>query len=173
MEVVKHCQAPIARDASLFYSPTQGTGPFVTDQIGYDLDSQVAVGQFIPAIGTHLGSGGNYFTKRVVVLRAGEPQTFGIFVTTKQHYCRFTFRMHIATPSGNSVTEDISDHGRPFQLTFDGESGADPAHVPFSSYRAVYAGGAANEPRGGAFVLVNPATYKGYGDPETYPVRAA
>ena len=169
MELVKHCRGPLLHGATLFYSPTQGGGAFNTDQIGYNLDSQVSAGQFVPGEGTRASAGGNYFSRKVVVLSPGEPQTFSIFVTTTQHYCQFYFQLHTATPDGHPVTEDIKDGGQLFQLTSDGETPGSSRNVRFGSYGALYAGGAANGPHDGAFVHVNPATYRGFGNPASFP----
>ena len=73
MQVVKHCGRPLT-DATLFYSPTNGAGPFVTPQIGFNLAQQVTIGQYVPAPGAKVEStGGNFFSKEVVILNPGEP----------------------------------------------------------------------------------------------------
>ena len=79
----------------------------------------------------------------------------------------------MATANGRSETENITDNGKPFRITSDGEPNYAPGlsawsgRVPFSSYTAVYAGGAANiqEQAVGPFIQVNPATYRGISSP--------
>lgn len=172
MQVVKHCGRPLM-DGTLFYSPTEGAGPFATPQIGFNLAQQVTIGQYIPAPGAHvLSTGGNFFAKDVITLKPGEPQTLSAYVIADDEYCSFTFQLHVATATGRSATEDITDNGKPFQITSDGEPNympglsASSGRVPFSSYRAVYAGGAANlqNQTVGPFIQVNPETYKGTGN---------
>ena len=178
MQVVKHCGHPLT-NGTLFYSPTEGAGPFGTSQIGFDLGQLVTIGQYIPAPGAHmLSPGGNFFAKEVITLKPGEPQTLSAFVTAEDEYCSFTFQLHVATPDGHSATEKVTDNGKPFQITSDGEPGLVgnfSSHVSFSSYSAIYAGGAANQGQGGygPFVRVNPATYNGTGDPNSFPLVSA
>lgn len=175
MQVVKHCGRPLA-NGTLFYSPSEGAGPFNTDQIGFDLGQEVTIGQYIPAPGPHpLSPGGNFFAKKVITLKPGEPQTLSAYVTAENEYCSFTFQLHVATPTGHAVTETITDNGKPFQISTDGDEGImeSGGSVPFSSYRAVYAGGGADTQNQGAFVRVNPATYKGAGDPGSFPLISA
>ena len=170
MQIVKSCGRPLV-GGTLFYSPTQGAGPFATDQIGFDLGQQLSIGQYIPAAGPHaLAPGGNFFAKKVITLKPGEPQTLSAFVTAENEYCSFTFRLHVATPEGHPATESITDNGKPFQITADGESGPAAAQVPFSSYKAVYAGGAADPQNQQAFIQVNPTTYRGTGNPDSFPL---
>jgi hypothetical protein len=175
MQVVKHCGRPLA-GGTLFYSPTTGAGPFSTDQIGFDLSQQLTIGQYLPAPGPRtLSPGGNFFAKKVITLKPGEPQTLSAYVTAQNEYCSFTFQLHVATPDGRPVTETITDNGKPFQITTDGETGpvGTVNHVPFSSYRVVYAGGAADPQNQQAFVQVNPASYRGTGNPDSFPPGSA
>jgi len=175
MQVVKHCGRPLT-GGTLFYSPSTGAGPFTTDQIGFDLGQQLSIGQYIPAPGPHaLNPGGNFFAKKVITLRPGEPQTLSAYVTAHDEYCSFTFQLHVATPDGHPVTQTITDNGKPFQITTDGETGPIGSlnHVPFSSYSVVYAGGAADLQNQQAFVRVNPTTYRGAGNPGSFPPASA
>jgi hypothetical protein len=168
MQVVKHCTAPLT-NATLFYSPTEGAGPFNTDQIGFDLGQQVSIGQYVPAPSAHPHpAGGNFFTRKVITLRPGEPQTLSVFVSTENEYCHFTFQLHVATPEQEIAAITITDHGKPFEMTTDGKAGF-TGTVPFGSYRAVYAGGAADMQNRQAFIRVDPATYKGSGNPKNFP----
>jgi hypothetical protein len=163
---MRHCAKPPA-GGTLLYSPTAGAGPFSVPQIFFDLDSPDPVGQYLPAPGAvQVAAGGNFFAKEVITLKYQEPQTLGIYVTTHHQDCQYTFRLAIATAKG-PVTEDITDKGKPFALTSDGEDG--PGPVPFSSYAAVYAGGSADQQHGGKFIRVSPATYHGAGDPGSFP----
>jgi hypothetical protein len=178
MQVVKYCGRPLT-NGTLFYSPSEGAGPFGTSQIGFDLGRLVTIGQYIPAPGAHmLSPGGNFFAKEVITLKPGEPRTLSAFVTAEHEYCSFTFQLHVATPDGNSVIEKIADNGKPFHITSDGEPGFSEnfsSHVPFSSYSVIYAGGAANQGQGGygPFIRVNPARYNGTGNPRSVPLAPA
>jgi hypothetical protein len=164
MDIIKHCQQPL--HGSLFYSPTAGAGPFPFPSIGFNLDQQVSIGQYLPAPGKKvLPAGGNFFAKEVVTLKYHEPQTLGIYVTTNRQYCQYTFQLNVATASG-PVTQVITDNGRPFALTADGEGGT-PGVVRFSAFSVVYAGGVANPQGGDRFVRVNPGAYRGAGHPLT------
>jgi hypothetical protein len=171
MQVVKHCAPPLT-GGTLFYSPSTGAGPFTTDQIGFDLGQQVSVGQYIPAVGSHpFSPGGNFFAKKVITLKPGEPQTLSAYITAENEYCRFVFQLHAATPNGKPVAEIITDHGKPFQITTDGQEGVMgmPTTMSFSSYGVVYAGGVADRQTGHAFIRVDPSTYHGTGNPELFP----
>lgn len=171
MQVIKHCGQPLT-GGTLFYSPSSGAGPFSTDQIGFDLGQQVSIGQYLPAPGPHmLSSGGNFFAKKVITLKPGEPQTLSAFITAENEYCSFKFQLHVASPNEHAVTETITDKGKPFQITTDGREGSigSANNVPFSSYQVVYAGGSADNENQGSFVQVNPATYRGIGDPSSFP----
>lgn len=164
MDIIKHCQKPL--HGTLFYSPTSGAGPFPFPSIGFNLDQPVSIGEYLPAPGKKaLPAGGNFFAKKVVTLKYHQPQTLGIYATTNSQYCKFTFQLNVATANG-PVTQSITDNGRPFTLTADGESRS-PGIVPFSTYSVVYAGGVANQQGGDRFVRVNPAAYRGAGSPLT------
>lgn len=174
MQVIKNCSRPLI-GGTLFYSPSTGAGPFVTDQIGFDLGQLVTIGQYLPAPGPHeLSAGGNFFAKKVITLSPGEPQTLSAFVTVENEYCSFEFQLHVATPAGRPVTETITDNGKPFQMTSDGQEGVmeGPNSVPFSSYRVVYAGGGADQQNRGLFVRVDPAIYTGTTNPAASPVAS-
>jgi hypothetical protein len=163
MQIVKHCQSPLI-GGTLFYSPTTGSGPFPTVRMYFDLDDQVSVGQYLPGedSGPNVEAGGNFFAREIVVLKLHEPATFVIFVSTQQQYCSFSFQMTVAAFGHAPVTESISDNGKPFQLTSDGENSVLSSQgISFESYKLVYAGGAANSSRGGEFIRENPATYRG------------
>lgn len=153
MDIIKHCQKPL--DGTLYYSPTSGAGPFPFPSIGFNLDQPVSIGQYIPSFvpgKKPLSAGGNFFAKEVVTLKYHEPQTLGIFVNTNDQYCQFTFQLNIATASG-PVTDVLTNNGKPFTITADGES---TGPVRFSGFSVVYA----HQRGGGKFVPVNPATYR-------------
>jgi hypothetical protein len=147
MQVVRHCQAPLA--GTLIYSPSQGVNG--TIGIGFDLDSPI----YYARKSDYGLRGGDYFRDSVVTLAPGEVQTFTISVQASMHYCQFTFQMTVATPNG-TVTETVNDNGKPFELT------GGPVGV---NYAAVYVGGieamltpALHDPKGN-FVQVNPKTF--------------
>ena len=179
IEVISQCQNPLV-GGTLFYSPVNGEGAYEAPTIYFNLDQPLAVGQYVPgAAGGTLG--GNYFAKEVATLSMDEPQTFKIYVTTMRQYCTFTFRVSVATING-VIHQTISDNGQPFAITTDGEQlsspdprvvyAANPDKIRFSSYSVVYAGGAANRQHNYDFILVNPDTYHGAGDPVNFPPGA-
>lgn len=168
--VLKSCRKP-PPGGTLFFSPTSGAGPFSVAPIYFDLDKPVSVGQYLPNPGSTIPPGGNFFTKEVITLHYQEAQTFAIFITSNR-YCTFSFQLNVATTNGPTV-QSITDNGRPFTITSDGESSfanQNPNHIPFSSYAIVYAGGTADYQHNGKFIRVNPASYHGSGDPMSFQV---
>lgn len=166
--VNKSCETPPS-GGTLFYSPTAGAGPFPVASIYFNLDMAIPVGRYQPISGDPIG--GNFFAKEAISLRYQEPQTLAIYIVTSR-YCHFSFTLNVATFNG-PVAEKITDGGKPFSITSDDESDnpADPgSHVPFSSYNVIYAGGSADQQNNGAFMRVNPATYKGSGDPASFSI---
>lgn len=166
MAIVKTC-GPALTSGTLFYSPTEGAGPFGVEHIVFDLDKPVSIGQYGTYPGDPVPDGGNFFAKKVITLNYHEPQTLGVYVTTNQHNCTFTFNLNVATVNGQ-VTQTVTDNGRAFALTADGEDGPGVG-APFSSYALVYAGGAADQQNNGQFIQVNPRTYHGAGNPGSFP----
>jgi len=165
ISIVKHCQAPLSRGATLFYVPP-GAGTFGTSPVYFDLDTQILIGQYLSRETDRLYS--NFFAKQVVTLKFHEPWTFAIYVTTSHHYCQFSFRLKVATIRG-PVSETITDNGRPFSLTADGETMNGPANVPFSAYAVVYA--PIYDTQGDLrLIRVNPVTYHGQRNPA--PLRS-
>ena len=132
LAVVKTCKEPLTHGATLFYA-APGAGAMETSPVYFNLDQPDLIGQYLS--GTTGLVNGYFFARNVVTLRYREPWTFSIFAETYTHYCSFYFRMSMATPLG-PVTEEISDNGKPFSLTSDGEKTGEP---PFSSYSVVYA----------------------------------
>jgi len=164
ISIVKHCQAPLARGATLFYVPP-GAGSLSTSPVYFNLDNQILLGQYLSKETGHLYS--NFFAKQVVTLKYHEPWTFAIFVTTNDHYCQFSFQLSVATIKG-PVSETVSDHGRLFSLTADSETMSGTNHVPFSSYAVIYA--PTYDSQGNSHLIrVNPATYHGERDPAPFP----
>ena len=163
MQVIKRCQAPLS--GPYFFNPSAGEN--TTISLGFDLDSQITYAQ-----NTRAGSdySGNFFQDHVVTLKPGEPQTFAVYATTTQHYCRFSFQMTVATAQG-VVTEKILAGGKPFELTASADQKFNPADgmMDVSSYNAVYVGGVADSENNDGWVQVNPKTYKGVGDPASFP----
>jgi hypothetical protein len=163
MQVIKQCQAPVT--GTYFYNPPAGED--TTISLGFDLDSQITYAQDTRA-GTEYS--GNFFQEHVVTLAPGEPQTFTVYVKTTQHYCRFSFRMTVATAQG-VITEKIPTDGEPFELTASADQKLNTAdnRMNVSSYRAVYVGGVADFQNNDAWMQVNPKTYNGVGNPASFP----
>jgi hypothetical protein len=166
MTILKSCRE-LPRGGTLFYSPSVGAGIFTVAPVYFNLDQPISIGQYYPVAGSTIPPGGNFFAKEVITLRYQEPQTIAIFVTSSR-YCSFSFALSVATANG-PVIQTITDNGRPFTITWDGELSSNP-HISFPSYAIVYAGGAADEQNNGRFIRVNPATYHGSGDPTSFPV---
>ncbi len=147
--VVRQCSAPLS--GTYFDNPGQGLDN--TIRIGFDLDSIDPVAKYLSS---NFGSTPDFFPAHVVTLAPGEAQTFAFYVTSEEHYCQFTFRVSVVTPNG-TVTEAITDHGRPFRITGPAQS----AHG-LGAYGAIYLGGASAMAEGynktGNWVAGNPAT---------------
>jgi hypothetical protein len=172
MTIIKNCQKPPA-GGTLFYSPVSGAGGFVVAPVLFNLSQPDTVGQYLPTEGSTIPAGGNFFAKEVITLKYHEPQTLAVFVIAPKQYCKFYFKLNVATVKGPAI-QKITDHGQPFTITADGEpSFASPDRirpgVAFSSYAVVYAGGIADLQHNGEFLQVNPQTYKGTGNPASFP----
>jgi hypothetical protein len=150
LQIVKHCTAPLI--GTYFYSPIQGLSRPIP--VGFDLDSYLDYAQHV-ARGSHgLTFTGNVFQEKNVTLRPGELSTFGVYVWTALHFCRFYFQMTVATPSGPPVLEkiDIDNDGEPFELT--------AVANPPTRYHSIYIGGTAS-PHDGDFVKIDPKNFPG------------
>ena len=146
MQIVKSCQPPL--DGTLFASDAQGLQSTVG--LGFDLAAPIGYarndnGYF---------QTGNFFQDHVVTLTNGETHTFNIIVKgSPSYYCRFTFQMSVVTPGG-TVTEEITDNGRPFEST-------GLAH----RYLAAYVGGVGamlapgSHDKNGAWIPANPKAF--------------
>jgi hypothetical protein len=162
MRVIKQCVAPAT--GTLFYSPSAGED--TTISLGFDLDSQITYAQDTEAGRNYSG---DFFQEHVVTLAPKETQTFAIYVMTVQHYCTFSFELTVATAHG-SVTEQVPPRGKPFALTaLDPGLSNTPGQQDFAAYKAVYITGQAAMPAVLGFIPVNPNTYKGAGNPQSYP----
>lgn len=154
INVVKDCRAPLT--GSLFINGSQGVNG--TIGLGFDLDSPIDYARTV-----NYGYHGDFFKSHVVTLAPGEAQTFDIQVQTLTHYCQFAFQMTVATPGG-SVTESITNNGKPFELT--GTETVSGRILPYSKYSDVYIGGIdatlipSLHDRTGDFVQVNPKTFR-------------
>jgi len=162
LEVIKSCQPPLA--GTFFFTPSAGESNTIS--LGFDLDSQDLYAQNTIAGRTYSG---NFFQDHVITLTQGETHTLAIYVTSYHYYCKFSFRMTVATPKG-VLTESIMNGRRPFQLTaFAGSSDVDTGAMNLSAYRAVYVGGLADTQNDANWIEVNPATYNGLGNPASFP----
>lgn len=158
MQVVKDCQAQLS--GTLFFSPGQGV--ITNIGLGFNLDSTIDYAQNR----SPSGDSGDYFKRGGVTLAPGEMETFNINVGTSLHFCKFTFQMTVTTYNGGlPITEDISNYGKPFELT--GMQVSPNLGAPYSQYSVMYYGGAVaagtaalHDPSGG-FVEVNPKTFNG------------
>jgi hypothetical protein len=152
--IVKHCQAPLTGGTLFFLPPNAGS--FSTSPVYFNLDAPISIGQYLSKQTgmTYY----NFFARQVVTLRYQEPWTFAVYVTTGHHYCTYTFQLSVATVHG-PVTEAISNGGKPFALTSDGETMQSAAHVPFASFAIVYA--SVDQQGNLQYTRVDPATYHG------------
>lgn len=120
----------------------QGEGPTIA--VSFDLDAPDPV--------PLTTSGQEFFIVHTISLQLGEQQTLVIESATERHFCQYELQLVVLVGS-HTTTETITDHGKPFQAL---------ATAPFSNYGAIYVGGFLNtDSLHGAFVPVNPATYKG------------
>jgi len=166
--IERHCQSPLGKGATLFYAPSAG-GSMSTSPVYFNLDQPNLLGRSFSGRTGHVG--GSFFARRVVTLRYHEPWTFAIFAVIDRYYCQFFFRMSVATTHG-LVTETISDHGKPFRLTSDGERTSNgyssPLGVLFSTYSTVYALSPADSQGVYHYIRVNPMTYRGQLNPAPF-----
>ncbi|WP_280664827.1 MULTISPECIES: hypothetical protein [unclassified Kitasatospora] len=158
MHILKQCQPPLT--GTDFYNPPAGLDPTIS--LGFDLDSPITYAQ-VSQGGEYSG---NFFQQNTISLAPGETRTLAVYVTTHQHYCRFSFQMTVATTYG-TVTENIDNGGKQFQLTAQAEK-ADQSGADFSHYQAVYVGGVVVHP-GEGWTRVNPKTYDETEDPASFP----
>jgi hypothetical protein len=110
IQVVKNCQQPLARNATLFYA-FYGGGQVGTLPMAFNLDAPNPVAQ-----ATDQSGSGPFFNKHVITLNLHEPNTIVISVYASKLFCNFYLKLLIATFQG-SRTELVSYHGRPFSLT--------------------------------------------------------
>lgn len=143
----------------LFYYPS--TVRDTTVSLGFDLDSSITYAQDRNADGSYSG---NYFQEHSVTLEQGESKKFPVYVTTTRHDCTFDFDVDVNTSQGTFSVNS----GQQLKLV----AAPDPTKTPsdFSAYNSVYVFDAANAYSEGMWVQVNPRTYKGVGDPRSFPM---
>jgi hypothetical protein len=149
------CTQPV--HGTVFYSPSAGSDPIT--QLNLNLDkpqTPLSYTEFYSINGTpEAKTISDYFGRYTITLKPGEQFTFAIDATTQLHYCKFSLNMTVVNGS-QTVTEPITDHGKPFQVTALYGSGLIPS---FSRYSTVYLGGlAAVNQKTGTWSRVSPAT---------------
>lgn len=148
LRLIKHCQQPL--DGTLFASPPGGSNP--TLRIGFNLDSPASIAQDYRGSFYPYPMSGDYFAEHTISLSRSEVQTLQVSAITTKQYCEYILEL-TAVDGGTTVTETITDHGRPFRVTALKFANQDP----YSDYKALYVGGVLT--RKGAFIAENPATY--------------
>ena len=155
MRPAEQCASPLR--GTIFYSPSAGADPVT--QLNMDLDNPgipASYQETYQVNGVTEGkAAADYFGHNTVSLGNGEQFTFDIHASTATHYCRFSLAMTVVDGT-KTVTENVDDHGVPFQVT--AVYGIKKDLVPsFSRYSAVYLGGVAT-PRGDdGWTRVSPA----------------
>jgi hypothetical protein len=149
IQVVKQCGPPLS--GTLLYSPSAGAPPDI--RLWYNLDSAFPSAQYQ----TNSGKYFSFFSRKTIQLKPGEINTMVISPVTYGHFCRFSFRMTV-DDGAREVTEDITNHGKPFVET--AVAGVYSPHpLPFSIYKAMYAGGVASPAHNDSYIRVNPKRY--------------
>ncbi|MGW2310383.1 hypothetical protein [Actinomadura luteofluorescens] len=152
MRAVSKCSAPLT--GTLFYSPTAGADD--TIRVAFDLDQPNPRARAWS--GWERGFGGLYFDSKTVSLKHKEQQTFQVLGITERKSCEFRIQLSILT-GGKTVTKLAGNGSQPFKVTALTEQ-AKAATGNFSDYHRLYVGGVENLEGRGAFVNVDPATYK-------------
>jgi hypothetical protein len=143
----KRCSAPLT--GTMFYAPPAGADEVI--RIGFDLDQSVVVAQ--KYVGLQLEKN-EYFSNSTISLKPGEQQVLQVMGKTSAQYCQFMLQLTVVDGT-RTVTEPISNHGRPFQVTAVPIGSDQPS---FASYKALYVGGVAARVCCG-FAAENPQTY--------------
>lgn len=107
MRVIKQCKAPLKYESAAFQ------GLQVVSGISFDLDDVFPVAE-TDDLGT---PSGGFFAKHTISLADGETQTLLVALTTRHYFCQFTFQLVVDTPTGATVTENVTDNGKPFAVT--------------------------------------------------------
>jgi hypothetical protein len=137
LTLIKNCQVPL--DGTLFDDPPAGGQPALP--INFNLDSPQALAQ--------TPDGHDYFPSSTILLNPGEVQVIAITASTRLHYCRYSLRLTVLA-GGQTTIENVTDDGRPFQVT--------ALHEPISQYHALYTGGVDNVSTGD-FIRADPRTH--------------
>jgi hypothetical protein len=114
MHAVATCTAPL--NGVLFYNPNAGEQ--FNPQIAFDLDQPDPIAR---GRGKDDGRGnpvykGEYFVNHEYVLKLGEPATFVVSATTREHYCEFHLVMDLLV-NGAPTTQKIENDGKPFTVS--------------------------------------------------------
>lgn len=142
IRVAKHCIAPFA--GTELWNPAEAGIDNIS--MGFNLDSAIPYAQFVNPGNQFYG---NYFAKKSIQFAPGESSTLAIYVLTTRQSCQFTFSLYVDYGARQYV-EHVRNDGKPFAVS---------AGLPFSRFKAIYAGGNATE--NGAYVQKDPRTYQG------------
>ena len=143
MQLAEQCRSPAT--GTLFYSPSQGSGPVV--RMGFNLDQVHPIARLLNNLARTFG--GPYFLQNTITLGYSEQQQIQLFVTSKKHYCEFRIDMSVLDGS-NIIHEMIGNGSQPFRVT-----AAITAPVPnepgwtiikYAAYQRLYVGEAAQNP---------------------------
>ncbi len=147
MNVVKSCRSDLT--GTLFFGA--GGAVDATVGLGFDLDSTDTEAELAKGMGPNQWKP-DYFAKYTILIEPGAQQVLDLWTTTTKQACSYEFQATVLDGS-RKIDQMIQDGNEPFRAT------ALNLHGPYwSSYRAVYIGGAGTKT--GAFIRVNPRTQK-------------
>jgi hypothetical protein len=154
MNVIKYCGAPLS--GTLFYNPNQGADQDI--RLGFNLDSTDTEAEYAMGWGAN-GWKPDYFSNYTVSIKPGAQQVFNLRTAVTKHSCSFEYRLTILDGT-RKVNQIVNNGGQFFRATairrkFVGVG------MRFSAYQVEYAGGVENEEGNGAYVRVNPETFRG------------
>ncbi|QJT03356.1 hypothetical protein G9272_26300 [Streptomyces asoensis] len=152
MDIQKQdCAPPLS--GTLFLNGGTNGGETETRTLFFNLDERVPE----PTLDNE-----PYFARHSITLKHGESETIVAFISANERSCGFTFRFTVVVPGQKPVKQEVSENGKPFQLTALAADYEGPH--PYAGYRAMYVGGVA-APVGAGIVPADPSTYDG--DPQS------
>lgn len=153
MQILKReCSPPLT--GTFFLNGGTNGGESKTRTLFFNLDNRVPE----PTDGNNEP----YFARKSITLKYAETETIVALVNTSERSCSFTFRFTVVVPGRDPVKQEVSNNGKPFQLTSVAQNFEGPH--PYDRYQAMYVGGVA-APVGAGIVPADPSTYNG--DPQS------
>lgn len=150
MHVIKSCHAPPT--GTVFDSPGQAADE--TIGLEFNLDSADTGAKIARGYGTSPTT--DYFSEYTISIEPGSQQVLRLETATSHHSCTFWYRATILDGE-KKVYQLIGDGRQPFRIS----SGTNGTAINYlSGYSVAYVGGPGSPSRNGAFVRVNPKTYR-------------